>query len=344
MLAKSCGFQSIHSEVQTVDEAYSRESEKLISHFFPPSMYDLAAIQQDRFARNIVRAIKQCQTDFTRKKIVGQPQMTTNTEADSCGQDIINRCGVPFASSFNRDQPFIFVDHFFQKSEIGQDRYLTSFTIVHDMVHSFFCVSEARQEWSNANKTHTSSFEPSDVASELNQVVHPMVVGVRPLESSTPLQVDKRPRLALTDDVTTSKKAKRKATSEHFETIKGPVIASDTKEAEGGTDPKRMTEEEAMGHLVEIEACSRSPGGPKPTNLTIFEQISDDAYLQHELSRGDREGIAKLAQRRYDCWTYDPSKGPQIAIVTPFPNFNAVIMATSSSAERIGAKFREMDQ
>ncbi|KAI4088523.1 MAG: hypothetical protein L6R37_008185 [Teloschistes peruensis] len=211
------------------------------------------------------------------------------------------------------------------------------------MVHSFFCGSEAGQEWSNANKTDTSSFEPRDVASELKQVVHPTGVGVRPLESSTPLQVDKRPRLALTDDVITSKKAKRKATSEHFETIELPVIASTMKVAAGRTDPKRMTEEEAAGHLVEIEACSRSPGGPKPTNLTIFEQISDDTYVQRELSREDREGIAKLAQRDFSCWTYDPSKGPQITIATPFPNFDAVIMAKSSSAERIGAKIRKMD-
>ncbi|KAI4087930.1 MAG: hypothetical protein L6R37_008264, partial [Teloschistes peruensis] len=347
MLAKSSGFESIQSKVQTVDEAYSRESEKLISHFFPPSMYNLAAIQKDQLARNIVRVIKQCQTGLMRKDFVGQSQRTTDTEADSCGQDITNRCGVPFVSSFERDQPSIFMDHLLQQSEIEQGRYLTSFTIVHDMVHSFFCGSEAGQEWSNANKTDNSSFEPREVASDLNQAVHSTVVEtppyVQPFESSRPLQVDKRPRLALTDDVTTSKKAKRKATPEHVETMEWPVIASNIKEVDGGTVHGGIIEKEAVGRLVEIEACSRGPDGPKPTNLTVFEQISDNTYLQRELSREDREGIAQLVQQGYSCWTYDPSKGPQFAIATQFPDFNAVIKVRSSSAERVGAELREID-
>ncbi|KAL8912018.1 MAG: hypothetical protein Q9171_002931 [Xanthocarpia ochracea] len=138
-LAKEGGFDGLDTTVQNKEGAYTREAEKLLTHFFPPSLYSVSAKTQEKIAREMVYLMKKYGGRLEIQKAQTAPDLTTNEKSAGCGEDINFRCGVPFDSSFDRDRPALFLRYLYEHpAPTNQARYLTSFAVKQNTIFSFF--------------------------------------------------------------------------------------------------------------------------------------------------------------------------------------------------------------
>lgn len=131
VLASQSDYTNISNAFADADEIIARD---FLRHARPSQLYHFDDIVFDTNVRRICDVLKQIQL-----RSIATEASEISSNRDSCGTDVLFRCGRPFEQVFRDDVDHFYLRHLYKDyGNVQRKRYVTSFAVKRDIFYAFF--------------------------------------------------------------------------------------------------------------------------------------------------------------------------------------------------------------